>query len=139
MNISFFNLSIARLNYLFKESILPSVTDQQKKIFVIVSLAFSLLSLCYVISKICFNPNPLKFKFLNDEKNKEGLPKSPAEVVSQLLLDDYKNKEKSQIPLEEKLNMAKQAGKSLTVLNLAGTNVTSKPRSSTSMLKPSKA
>lgn len=62
MNISFSHLSsiASETSFLFKERLLPSLTDQQKKVVLVVSVIFSLLAAtCFVISRIRFKAKTL--------------------------------------------------------------------------------
>lgn len=113
---------------------MPSLTDQQKKILLIASFAFSLLSACYIFSQICFKVKPLNYGGGDDEINNgdeeinnmdenEKLTSNSQISLASQLIDDYYQKTLS-ISLEDKLTMAKQAGEFLTALNLEATSVT---------------
>lgn len=58
MNINFQSIASQTVS-LFKEHVLSSLTDQQKRILVIASLALSCLTLYYAISRFCFKANKL--------------------------------------------------------------------------------
>lgn len=85
----------------FIEVVLPSMTVQQKKIGVIVAVALSFLSACYALF-LCF-----RWRAKSIEQSKRA--------VSLL--------EKGGIPLEKKLELAKQAGCYLTKLDLSDSDV----------------
>ena len=52
MNINIPSFSFAV--YFFKESLMPSLSAQQKKIIIIASLALACLTACYMINRSCF-------------------------------------------------------------------------------------
>ncbi len=64
------NINILLSNYsvsLFRESVLPSLTYQQKKILFIASIIFGFLSTCYVVRRCCFKAKVLNGQGVNSE------------------------------------------------------------------------
>jgi hypothetical protein len=65
MNICF--NSIYSFSSLLKESVIPSLTAQQKKIIAIAAIAFSCLAVCYIVMRsCCFRAEQISEDLLND-------------------------------------------------------------------------
>lgn len=103
MNINF-NFLFCHATSLFKESVLPFLTAQQKKILVVASIAFGLLSAYYLFGCCCFNAT-VKSSFppedkdgildeLDDVLGEEGkkiFNNKPNEAVSEEILKELKD------------------------------------------------
>lgn len=72
MNICLNSFSSYSASFL-KETILPSLTSQQKKIIVIASIAFGLLAALYVASRCCFGSTEKEFEDQQDFKPDDDL------------------------------------------------------------------
>lgn len=78
MNVNFNSLSSNALSF-FKENVLSSLTDQQKKILIVASIAFSCLAACYLVRQWCLisKVEPLDDVKIDDVKIAPNyLPKS---------------------------------------------------------------
>lgn len=87
MNIPFNYLSsvASETSFLFKKRLLPSLTDQQKRIVVIVSAALGFLVACYfVINHICFKGKPLKNKVVDISDNDDAIKNLPKDLVDEI-------------------------------------------------------
>lgn len=87
MNISFNYLSAvaSETSFLFKERLLPSLTDQQKKILVIVSAALGFLIACYlIINHICFKNRPLNNEVIDISDDEATIKILPGDLSSKL-------------------------------------------------------
>ena len=77
---SFSNYAVS----LLKDQVLPSLTAQQKKILLVVSVAFSCLAALYVIYRCCFRATPLTNE--DDQKhvllNNPLFPQDPVDLAS---------------------------------------------------------
>lgn len=64
--------------FLFKDGFLPSLTNEQNKISLIVFAVFGLLAACYVINRINF-----KAKLLNEENKEAPLGENEASPLNE--------------------------------------------------------
>lgn len=73
MNINFNFISYSGIPPLFKETLLPALTIQQKRIAAIAAIAFVCLAACYVILRNC----TIKGTDLSDQKGPSDTPSDP--------------------------------------------------------------
>jgi hypothetical protein len=84
MNIYFNHFSNHFISHL-NESVLPSLTSQQKRILIVASIAFGVLAACLIACRCCFK---LQISFISDDDDDSAGNNSPQSSLTKITLTD---------------------------------------------------